>query len=84
MASEEQARLARDQHQDKLAASGAHSLSVEPLAAESGPEFGVVAWVDRRGSNSTANFPSSISIDEKGRRIAVPLIVRESKPFQVE
>ena len=84
MATEEQARLARDQHQDKLAASGAHSLSVEPVPGGSGAGFGVVAWVDSQRSNSTAEFPSSISIDEKGRRVAVPLVVRESKPFQVE
>ena len=84
MATEEQARLARDRHQDKLAASGAHSLSVEPIAAGGGEGFGVVAWVDHQHSTSTAAFPSSISIDEKGRRVAVPLVVRESKPFQVE
>ena len=80
MATEEQARLARDQHQDKLAASGAHSLSVEPVA---GKGFGVVAWVDSQTSNSASEFPSSVSIDEKGRRVAVPVVVRESKSFQV-
>jgi hypothetical protein len=84
MATEEQARLARDTHQDRLAASGAHSLSVEPLAASRAGEFGVIAWVDSQSPNSTTAFPSSLSIQEKGRRVAVPLVVRESKPFQVE
>jgi hypothetical protein len=84
MATEKQARLARDQHQDKLTASGAHSLSVEPVAAAGEAGFGIVAWVDSQIANSTAKFPSSISIDDKGRRVAVPLVIRESKPFQME
>jgi len=84
MATEEQARLARDVHQDRLAASGAHSLSVEPLSATETGSFGVVAWVDSQAHKQAAVFPSSLSIKEKGRDVEVPLVVRESKPFQLE
>lgn len=84
MATEEQARLARNVHQDRLAASGAHSLSVEPLHAAKAGSFGVVAWVDSQANNQAAAFPSSLSIKEKGRHVEVPLVVRESKPFQLE
>ncbi len=61
--------LARDRHQDKLTASGAHSLSVEPVSAGSGEGFWavVVAWVDRQLSDSTSEFPSFISIDARRR-----------------
>jgi hypothetical protein len=84
MATEAQARLARDEHQDRLAASGAHSLSVEPLPASGAGSFGVVAWVDNPAGKEMASFPSSLSIRERGKSVAVPLIVRESKPFQLE
>ena len=84
MATEEQARLARDRHQDQLIGSGAHSLSIEPVAPVGTGEFGVVAWVDSQAKDSKADFPSSLTIEEKGKRVTVPLVVRESKPFQVE
>jgi hypothetical protein len=84
MATEAQARLARDKHQDRLAASGAHSLSVEPLPATGAGSFGVVAWVDDPAGKEMASFPSSLSIQERGKSVAVPLVIRESKPFQME
>jgi hypothetical protein len=84
MATEAQARVARDEHQDRLAASGAHSLSVEPLAASGKGSFGVVAWVDNSAGKEMTSFPSSLSIQEKGKSVAVPLVIRESKPFQLE
>jgi hypothetical protein len=84
MATEAQARLARDEHQDRLAASGAHSLSVEPLSATGAGSFGVVAWVDDPAGKKMASFPSSLSIQERGKSVAVPLVIRESKPFQLE
>jgi hypothetical protein len=84
MATEAQARLARDEHQDRLTASGAHSLSVEPLPATGAGSFGVVAWVDDPAGKEMASFPSSLSIQERGKSVVVPLVIRESKPFQLE
>jgi hypothetical protein len=57
MATEAQARLARDEHQDRLAASGAHSLSVEPPPTSGAGSFGMVAWVDNRPGKSWPRFP---------------------------
>jgi hypothetical protein len=82
MATESEARRARDLHQDELASSGAHSLSVEPQKEAQG-SFVVVAWI-QHADKAAASLPSSLTIEESGRRIAVPLVVRESKPFQLE
>jgi hypothetical protein len=87
MATELQARLARDLYQDDLAASGVHGLSVEALPAGSGTKaesFGVVAWVNSEATKKPASLPSALSIKERGRTVKVPLVRRESKPFQLE
>ena len=87
MATERQARRARDLHQDKLMSCGAHALSVEPLQGEAGGEaksFGVVAWVQHKPRKKRASIPQILKIKEKGRTLKVPLMVRESKPFQLE
>lgn len=87
MATERQARRARDLHQDKLAASGVHSLSVEPipgaLRTKAG-SFGVVAWVHGKARKKPVSLPSALRIKYGGRTVHVPLVVRESKPFQLE
>jgi hypothetical protein len=85
MATEEQARRARDLHQDKLAAMGAHGLSVEPLQkTDAKGLFGVVAWVKPEVAKKQAGFPSALEIPYRGRTLKVPLAIRESKPFRLE
>jgi hypothetical protein len=87
MATQRQAQRARDLHQDKLAASGAHALSVEPLTGQAGNKarsFGIVAWVHGKGKKSPVSLPSALPIVERGKTVNVPLMVRESKPFQLE
>jgi len=87
MATERQARRARDLHQDKLAASGVHGLSVEALPGAPGTKagsFGVVAWVHRKAQKKPVALPSALAIKDRGRRVKVPLVIRESKPFQLE
>ena len=87
MATERQARRARDLHQDKLVASGVHGLSVEALPTGSGTKagsFGVVAWVDPEAREKSVSLPSALSLREQGRIVKVPLVLRESKPFQLE
>jgi hypothetical protein len=87
MATEQQARRARDLHQDKLAASGAHGISVEPVAGQAGKKarsFGVVAWVDTKARKKPLSLPEALPIIERGKTVNVPLVVRESKPFQLE
>ena len=87
MATERQARRARDLHQDKLAESGVHGLSVEPLPGTPGTKaesFGVVAWVHSKGQKKPVSLPSALPIKERGRTVKIPLVVRESKPFQLE
>lgn len=87
MATERQARRARDLHQDKLAASGVHGLSVESLPGSPGTKggsFGVVAWVHGKARKKPVSLLSALPIKEWGRTVKVPLVVRESKPFQLE
>ena len=86
MATEEQARRARDLHQDKLAAMGAHGLSVEPLQKPdpAAGSFGVVAWVEPKVVKKQGAFPPALEIQERGRTLKVPLVVRESEPFRLE
>jgi len=79
MATERQARRARDLHQKRLLKRGAHALSVEKLG-EGGKEYGVVAWV----AQEKEKIPQALSITDRGRKVQVPLLIRESKPFQLE
>ena len=87
MATERQAKRAREMHQDKLIKFGAHALSVEALpqsADKKARPFGVVAWVHNEPQKKPASLPSALSIKERGRTVKVPLVVRQSKPFQLE
>jgi hypothetical protein len=87
MATQRQAQRARDLHQDKLAASGVHALSVESLTGQAGNKarsFGIVAWVHSKAQKNPVYLPSALPIVERGKTVNVPLIVRESKPFQLE
>lgn len=86
MATEKQARRARDLHQEKLVACGAHALSVEPLtkgAAKNPKSFAVVAWIQKRPGALIA-IPRSLEVEEEGKKIRVPLVITKSKPFQLE
>jgi hypothetical protein len=78
MATEKQAQRARDVHQDRLVKSGAHALSVEKV--EGSGKFGVVAWVKQ----AKKKLPSAVSIMDGGTKVQVPVVVRQSKPFQLE
>jgi len=82
MATESEANRARDIHQDRLTSSGVHSLSVERVKGTEG-SFAVVAWI-QRADRAKTSLPSSLTIEGKGGSIDVPLVVRESKPFQPE
>jgi hypothetical protein len=87
VATEQQARQARDAHQNKLAAAGAHSLSVEPLpgdAKEKPNSFGVVAWVKGQAPKQKNSLPDTLEIEDQGEKIKVPLVIRQSKPFELE
>lgn len=79
MATERQARRARDLHQNRLLKRGAHALSVERLG-EGGKEYGVVAWVKQ----AKEKIPQALNIVDRGQKVRVPLVIRESKPFQLE
>jgi len=84
MATEQQAKRARDKHQSKLIKSGVHALSVEALPESQdnrAGRFGVVAWVHEKARKP---LPSALSIKDRGKTVKVPLAVRESKPFQLE
>ena len=87
MATEQQARRARDLHQNNLIAAGAHSLSVEPVPGSTKGKrksFGVVAWVRPEAKEKQAPLPPVLQVSEKGRTVKVPLVVRQSEPFQLE
>ena len=76
MATERQARLARDQHQQRLVKGGVHALSVERL----GRKFGVVAWVKQ----AKGKIPEALDIVDRGTKVQVPVVIRKSEPFQLE
>jgi hypothetical protein len=87
MATEQQARRARDVHQDKLLAAGAHGISVLPVAGQAGKRarsFSVVAFIDCKAQKKPVSLPSTLPIVEGGKTVNVPLVVRDSKPFQPE
>lgn len=87
MATEAQARRARDLHEKELVASGAHALSVEPVLTETEKatkSFCIVAWVQKRKTKKQVSLPESLEIEDQGRKVKVPLKIRESKPFQLE
>ena len=85
MATEAQARLARDLHQDQLTRQGAHSLSVE-RSPESG-KFSVVAWIDQKSkvwASKASLLPETLPIEVNGRTVDVPLTIRNSEPMKLE
>jgi hypothetical protein len=81
MATEKQARQARDVHQERLLKRGAHAISVEPVGQGEGKDYAVVAWVK---NPEKGQIPRSLSISDRGRKVQVPLVTRESKSFQLE
>ena len=85
MATERQAQLARDRHQDELVAAGATGLSVQLFSASSDQEsFGVEVWVEARPQkNKHLSLPSSLVIRDRGKEVRVPVRVRVDK-FRLE
>ncbi len=85
MATEKQARRARDLHGDRLVKMGAHALSVEQAAVTGNTKarktFAVVAWVQPRANTA---LPESLPVEEEGKITHVPLLVRKSEPFRPE
>jgi hypothetical protein len=64
---------------------GAHGLSVEPLPKTGAKgSFGVVAWVKPDVAKKQSGFPSALEIQDSGQTLKVPLVLRESEPFQLE
>jgi hypothetical protein len=87
MATEDQARRARNIHQNRLMEGGAHALSIEPLKSlpkAGAKSYGIVAWVDEKPEKGLPPVPQWLEIEEKDRKVKVPVAVRKAKPFQLE
>lgn len=78
MATEKQANRARALHQENLVRVGAHAISVEE-AANGG--FCVVSWVQPGRKTAMTNV---LQVEERGKMVDVPLIIRLSAPFKPE
>ena len=81
MATEKQARRARDVHQQRLLKIGVHAISVERGGQGGNNDYTVVAWVQQPAKGQ---IPRSLRIVDRGRKVQVPLVTRESKSFQLE
>ena len=81
MATERAANLGRDQISDEVFAKGAHGLAVDKMTVDGKETFGLVAMVP---PGNTAKFPRSVAVVHQGRQVVVPVIVKETEPFNPE
>lgn len=81
MASEKAASLCRDQIADQLFAKGVHGLAVDKMTFDGKQTFGLVAMVPR---GHKAKFPRCVTVVHQRREVVIPLVVKETEPFEPE
>jgi hypothetical protein len=82
MATEKEANLARNQHADRLAKMGAHSIAVDSVKQAGKKTFGVIAYV--QNEQDAGGFPSHLSLKIGNKELQVPLQTKVSSPFKAE
>lgn len=80
MATEKQAKIARDQHFDHLQKLGAHTLAIDTLAEGKKKSFAIFAFVD----GNPGQIPESVEVKTGTKTTKVPVIVEKSEKFKPE
>jgi hypothetical protein len=78
MATEKQARKARDQYFDYLSGLGAHTLAVDTPDKAHKDKFAIVAFVE----DEKAGLPEEVEIDHNGKKMKVPVVIEQSEKFK--
>jgi hypothetical protein len=82
MATQKEANLARDQHADRLAQMGAHSIGVDKFVHGGKKTYGVVAYI--QDHKIAGGFPSQIAVKTGGKQLMVPLQTKVAGTFKPE
>jgi len=77
MATEKEARKARDEYAGHLSSLGVHTIAVDLVP---GGSFGVVAFTD----GDTSQIPESLEIELGGKKKTVPVKIEKSGPMKLE
>jgi hypothetical protein len=79
MATENQARKARDEHFDLLQQAGAHTLAVD-IKKGTKKSYAIIAFVEENADR----IPSAVEVKTGNKTTSVPVIVEKSKKFKPE
>lgn len=81
MATQAQADKARAEHANRLAQQGAHSVGVEEGGGYGHAGYVVSAYV---APDRAVDLPASLALQENGRKVEVPLVVKRAEMFRPE
>ena len=81
MATEKQARAAREAIADQLFELGAHAVAVDLIAGQDPHSFGVIAMVPR---GLKANLPKTFSLRTGKVSVDIPIVVKRTASFKPE
>ncbi len=80
MATEKQARLARDEHFDYLQGLGAHTLAVDTMKKGTKKSFAIIAFVE----GDASQLPKEVEVKDGDKKTKVPVVVEQSPKFTPE
>lgn len=78
MATEKQAKLAREQYSNYLSKNGAHAIAVDYLNNDVSNGFVIIAFVE----DDKSTLPKEVEIELKGKITKVPVITEQSPKFK--
>jgi len=78
MATEKEARIARDKYFDFLSERGAHTLAVDYLKNEKRNGFAIIAFTE----GDTRNIPDTLEIENNGKTTSVPVVAQKAEKFK--
>ena len=78
MATEKQAKKAKEQYFDFLLENGAHTLAVDMVDKEKADSFGVLIFAE----GDTKKIPKELEVSLNGKKTKVPVIIEKSQKFK--
>lgn len=80
MATEKEAKLARERHSDELHDLGAHAIAVDQIQRKGEKTFAVIAFFEEKPEK----VPHKLTVKNGKRTLEVPLVARVSEKFKPE
>ncbi|QPC91715.1 hypothetical protein [Mesorhizobium sp. INR15] len=81
MATLSQANSARAEHADDLGKIGAHAIGVEKGESFGRQGWVVVVYVE---PGTVHDLPAALTTEHEGKAVDVPVVVKDSEPFEAQ